>query len=67
MTIEQLKQELKDMGCELQTPSPHHTQIRQDGEVLADWWPSKGTTISEGKRGPKCSTPEAFLEWLRSM
>jgi len=67
VNFEQLKQELKDMGCELKTPSPHHYQVRQDGEVLADWWPGKGTTMSAGKHGPKCKTPDQFLEWLRTM
>lgn len=53
-------------GLTVTTPSPHHVQVRQDGKVLAEWWPSKGTTMSNQKRGPVCRTTADFVEWLRS-
>lgn len=35
-------------------------------KVLADWWPGKGTTMMDGKRGPKCKTAAQVVEWLQS-
>lgn len=49
----------------IRTPSPHQVQVMQDGKVLADWWPGKGTTMMDGKRGPKCKTAAQVIR-LRS-
>ena len=51
----------------VRTPSPHQVQVMQDGKVFADWWPSKGTTMADGKRGPKCKTAAQVVEWLRDL
>jgi hypothetical protein len=53
------------MGLEVRNPSPHHVQVMQDGKVLAEWWPSKGTTMMDGKRGPRCRTGEDLIAWLK--
>lgn len=44
-----------------------HIQFIQDGKVLADWWPSKGTTMMDGRRGPICATGEDVVAWLKSV
>jgi len=44
-----------------------HVQFRQDGKVLADWWPGKGTTMMDGKRGPACVTGEDVVAWIKSV
>jgi hypothetical protein len=47
-------------------PSPHHVQVRTaDGKVFAEWWPSKGTTMMDQQRGPRCRTAEDVVAWLR--
>jgi hypothetical protein len=44
-------------------PSAHHVQIRRDdGSIVAEWWPSKGTTMAGGVRGPKCTSETAFIK-----
>lgn len=45
--------------------SPWHFQIRQGKEVLADWWPSKGTTMAKQSHGRTCSTVQELLSWLQ--
>lgn len=57
----------RDMGLRLSAPSPHHLQIRQDGKVFAEWWPSKGTTRMDGANGPKCRSVAALIRWLKSV
>ena len=49
------------------TPSEHHLQLRQDGKVFAEWWPSKGTTMTEGRRGRRCRTVAEFIDWLNTI
>jgi hypothetical protein len=44
-----------------------HVQFRQDGKVLAEWWPNKGTTMMDGKRGPMCRTGEDVVAWMKTM
>ena len=51
----------------IRTPSPHQVQVMQDGKVLADWWPSKGTTMMDGRKGPKLLSAERVAEWLREV
>lgn len=58
--------ELNDWEVEVRRPSVHHVQLRQDGKVFADWWPSKGTTMRDGKRGPKCKDSAALMAWLKT-
>lgn len=57
----------RDMGLRLSAPSPHHLQIRQDGKVFAEWWPSKGTTRMDGRNGPRCRDVAALIRWLKSV
>ena len=54
------------MGLDVRNPSPHHVQLMQDGKVFADWWPSKGTTMMDGQRGPRCRTGEDLIAWLKT-
>lgn len=61
-----LQEFAKDAGLKLSAPSPHHLQVRQDGAVFAEWWPSKGTTRMDGKPGPRCRTVAEFIDWLQS-
>jgi len=58
---------IEDMDLHVMRPSEHQVQFRQEGKVLADWWPSKGTTMSGGKRGPVCKTGDAVVAWLKSL
>ena len=44
-----------------------HVQFMQDGKVLADWWPGKGTTMMDGKRGPACMRGEDVIAWLKTV
>lgn len=62
----ELQEFAKDAGLKLSAPSPHHLQVRQDGAVFAEWWPSKGTTRMDGKPGPRCRTVAEFIDWLQS-
>jgi len=59
------EEQAADMGLDIRRPSDHQVQFKQDGKVIADWWPSKGTTIMDGKRGPWCRTGEDVIAWLR--
>lgn len=43
-----------------------HVQLRQDGKVFAEWWPSSGRTQMDGKRGPICRTGEDLITWLKN-
>jgi len=61
------RSEVMRMGFEVREPSPHHVQVRRSGKVLAEWWPSKGTTMSAQQRGPRCADAAAFLRWLRGL
>lgn len=56
-----------DRGFTVRKSSAHHVQVLQDGAIFADWWPGKGTTMSDGVRGPKCKTAEAVVAWLLAM
>jgi len=58
--------EAADMGLTIRRPSDHQVQFLQDGKVLADWWPGKGTTMMDGKRGPRCATGDAVIAWLKT-
>jgi hypothetical protein len=51
----------------IRTMNGTHVQLREDGKAFADWWPSKGTTMKDGKRGPVCATGEDLIAWLRSV
>jgi hypothetical protein len=51
----------------VRTMNGTHVQLREGGKVFADWWPSKGTTIKDGKRGPVCADGEDLIAWLRSV
>ncbi len=42
-------------------------QVLQNGKVFAEWWPKKGTTMADGKRGKICKTNEEFLNWLKEV
>ena len=44
-----------------------HVQLLEGTIILAEWWPSKGTTMRSGKRGPLCATGEDLIAWLRSI
>lgn len=44
-----------------------HVQLLEGTNILAEWWPGKGTTMRGGKRGPLCSTGEDLIAWLRSL
>lgn len=44
-----------------------HVQLLEGTSILAEWWPSKGTTMRGGKRGPLCATGEDLIAWLRSL
>lgn len=56
-----------EAGLVASRPSPHHVQLRQDSKVFAEWWPSKGTTVSNGKRGPVCRTVAELIDWLKGL
>ena len=51
----------------VRTPSAHQIQVMQDDKVFADWWPSKGTTMADGVRGPKCKHAADVVAWLKSV
>jgi len=51
----------------VRTPSAHQIQVMQDGKVFADWWPSKGTTMADGVRGPKCKTAAEVVAWMKTV
>ena len=53
------------LGLQVRRPKDNHVQFMQDGKVLAEWWPSKGTTMMDGKRGPVCATGEDVVAWLK--
>lgn len=56
------------IGLVVHQPSEHHVQVRRDdGTVVAEWWPSNGTTMAGGVRGPKCATEAALIEWMMKM
>jgi len=60
------EQEATEMGLHvLRHNDGAHVQFVQDGKRLADWWPGKGTTLMDGKRGPSCRTGEAVIAWLK--
>ncbi len=62
------EQEAADMGLHvLRHNQGAHVQFVQDGKVLAEWWPSKGTTMTDGKHGPRCGTGEAVIAWLKGV
>lgn len=44
-----------------------HVQFVQDGKVLANWYPSKGTTVMGNLRGPRCITGEDVVTWLKGL
>jgi hypothetical protein len=48
-------------------PSAHQIQVMQDGKVFADWWPSKGTTMADGVRGPRCKNAAQVVAWLKDL
>lgn len=48
-------------------PSQYHVQVREDGKVVAEWWPSKGTTMAGGRRGPRCHTESDVVEWMKML
>jgi nitrous oxide reductase accessory protein NosL len=54
------------LGLQVRRPKDNHVQFMQDGKVLAEWWPSKGTTMMDGKRGPMCTTGEDVVAWLKN-
>lgn len=61
------RSEVMRMGLAVREPSPHHVQVMRGGKVLAEWWPSRGTTMHRQARGPRCSDSSAFLRWLRTL
>lgn len=61
------REEVVDLGLEIvEYNAGAHVQLRQDGKVFAEWWPGKGTTMMDGKRGPKCATGEDVVAWLKN-
>ena len=48
-------------------PSQYHVQVREDGKVVAEWWPSKGTTMAGGRRGPRCRTEGDVVAWMKML
>jgi hypothetical protein len=48
------------------TPSDNHVQVRTNGgKVFAEWWPTSGTTMMNGKRGPVCRSAKDVVKWLK--
>ncbi len=54
------------IGLTIMRPSPHAVQFRRNGKVLAEWWPGKGTTMANGRRGPVCKDGDELVGWLES-
>lgn len=61
------EEQAADMGLTIRRPSDHQVQFVQDDRVLANWWPSKGTTLRVGDRGPWCRTGEDVIAWLKTI
>lgn len=61
------EEQAADMGLTLRRPIENHVQFMQDGKVHAEWWPSKGTTLMDGKRGLWCRTGDDVIAWLKSV
>lgn len=68
------EEQAADMGLTIRRPSDHQVQFVQDDRVLANWWPSKGTTLRasvhhhrDGDRGPWCRTGEDVIAWLKTI
>lgn len=55
------------LGLQVRRPIPNHVQFLQDGKIIAEWWPSKGSTRTTEGRGPICATGEDVLAWLKTM
>ena len=53
------------LGLQVRRPKENHVQFMQDGKGLAEWWPTKGTTMMDGQRGPACATGEDVVAWLK--
>ena len=53
------------LGLQVRRPKENHVQFMQDGKVLAEWWPTKGTTMMDGQSGPACGTGEDVVAWLK--
>lgn len=54
-----------DHDLTLQVRGDNHIQIREDGAVILEWWPSTGTTMCDCRRGPACATPQTLVELLK--
>jgi hypothetical protein len=61
------EEQAADMGLTIRRPSDHQVQFVQDNRVLANWWPSKGTTLRDNNRGPWCRTGEDVIAWLKTI
>lgn len=61
------RSEVMRMGLGLREPTPHCVQVMRSGKVFAEWWPGKGTTMHQQKRGPRCMDSAAFVRWLRTL
>lgn len=63
-----LKEQISDLSedFELRTPSNWHIQVREGKAVVADWWPTKGTTQTKAGVKGGCFTPEDFLRVLQA-
>jgi hypothetical protein len=40
--------------------------LREGGEVVAEWWPGRGTTRAGGRRGRRCREVADFIRWIKS-
>ncbi|HRS17740.1 MAG TPA: hypothetical protein P5234_16000 [Thermoanaerobaculaceae bacterium] len=61
-----LQEFARQAGLRVSAPSPHHLQVRKGGEVVAEWWPGRGTTRAGGRRGRRCREVADFIRWIKS-
>ncbi len=72
--LEKLEQEravvvsrLRELGVELVFRSEYHCHLVRGGRVLAQWWPSTGTTRLGEERGQRCQDGAALVRWIRKV
>lgn len=61
------RSEVMRMGLEIREPSPYSVQAMRGNKVFAEWWPSKGTTMHQQKRGPRCIDSAALVRWISTL
>lgn len=64
-SMSMLVEEVTRLGFVFVRKTEWHFHVRRHGRCFAQWWPSGGKTMLGPKRGPLCTTPAAFVAWLK--